>query len=119
METEGGAIQQQQQSSGGEGPRRHHHQTDIIDADANDSGNELSMGGSTSEVFIADSMSHHRGEHSKNHHHQDRLLGQTATSSISDKLIRFVYKRFISTKIAHQEKRREEEAKSVTHDSPA
>ncbi|KAF1754025.1 hypothetical protein GCK72_020583 [Caenorhabditis remanei] len=82
METEGGAIQQQQQSSGGEGPRLHHHQTDIFDADANDSGNELSMGGSSSEVFVADSMSHHRGEHSKNHHHQDSLLGQTATSSI-------------------------------------
>lgn len=80
-ETEGGAIQQQQQSSGGEGPRRH-HQTDIIDVDANDSGNELSMGGSSSEVFLGDSMSHHRGEHSPNHHHQDSLLGQTATSSI-------------------------------------
>ncbi|KAF1755818.1 hypothetical protein GCK72_012268 [Caenorhabditis remanei] len=79
METEGGTIQQQQQSSGG---GLHHFQTDIIDADANDSGNELSMGGSSSEVFVADSMSHHRGEHSKNHHHQDCLLGQTATSSI-------------------------------------
>ncbi|KAF1767783.1 hypothetical protein GCK72_007742 [Caenorhabditis remanei] len=55
METKGGAIQQQLLSSGGEGPRRHHHQTDIIDADATDS----------------DSMSH-----------QERLLGQTATSSI-------------------------------------
>ncbi|EFP05108.1 hypothetical protein CRE_16596 [Caenorhabditis remanei] len=66
METEGG----------GEGPRRH------IDADANDSGNELSMGGRSSEVFIGDSMSNHRGEHSPNHHHQDSLLGQTATSSI-------------------------------------
>ncbi|CAC42254.1 Protein lin-41 [Caenorhabditis elegans] len=51
------------------GPRR--LQTEI-DVDANDSGNELSMGGSSSE---GDSMSHHRGEHSPNHHHQDNHLG--------------------------------------------
>ncbi|EFO86282.1 hypothetical protein CRE_01992 [Caenorhabditis remanei] len=82
METEGGAIQQQKQASGGERPRRYQHQTDIIDADVNDSGNELSMGGSSSEVFIGDAKSHHRVEHSPNHHHQDSLLGQTATSSI-------------------------------------
>ncbi|EGT36603.1 CBN-LIN-41 protein [Caenorhabditis brenneri] len=53
---------------GGGRARRH---TDIIDVDANDSGNELSMGGSSSE---GDSMSHHRGEHSPNHHHHDSLL---------------------------------------------
>lgn len=62
-----GAQQQQQQSSR------------IIDVDANDSGNELSMGGSSSE---GDSMSHHRGEHSPNHH-QDSLDGGIVSSSSS------------------------------------
>uniref|UniRef100_A0A1I7U5Z4 B box-type domain-containing protein n=1 Tax=Caenorhabditis tropicalis TaxID=1561998 RepID=A0A1I7U5Z4_9PELO len=73
MEMEGGVTSTQQQQSsevGGGGARLRHH-TDLIDVDANDSGNELSMGGSSSE---GDSMSHHRGEHSPNHHQDSVLL---------------------------------------------
>uniref|UniRef100_A0A8R1DJD7 B box-type domain-containing protein n=2 Tax=Caenorhabditis japonica TaxID=281687 RepID=A0A8R1DJD7_CAEJA len=43
---------------------------DAESRDSNDSGNELSMGGSSSE---GDSMSHHQSEHSPNQH--DSLLG--------------------------------------------
>ncbi|UMM10454.1 hypothetical protein L5515_000219 [Caenorhabditis briggsae] len=82
--TDGGEQHEKRQKSSGR--LLNQSITDIIDLDANDSGNELSMGGSSSE---GDSSSHHRGEHSPNQHHhhhlyhQESLLGVPRGSSNS------------------------------------